>query len=323
MTVSEKVLSPESVPAWRGQLGRSTPLAVVTGSFDLVQPGNLYAIRRARDCAGAVLVVVEPDELAARHAGAGCPQNHVETRVEMVAHLRDVARVTSASEDQMKALLASLAPFTWVTPRSPGEEDPYGAVLEEAASQVERIPLLKGCRSREIIHAIEHHQTPIPLPPEWRTGLGPSPSVPGRRGVTVTVNGCFDILHVGHLRFLEEARAMGDFLTVLINSDQSVARYKGPTRPVFPELFRVAALKALGAVDDVVVFGKDNPLDEIQQLRPRIHVKGGSYEPDRVRQERELVESWGGRLVCTPMVEGFSTTHYIKKALQGLRQDMI
>ena len=295
----------------------------MTGTFDLFQPGNLYAVRRARELSGTVLVVVEPDEVAARHCGPGRPQNHAETRVEMVAHLRDVACVTSASPDQMGALLAGLAPFIWVTAKSGIGQDPYRAVLGADASRVVAIPPLQGCFSQEILRAIEQHRTPVALPEEWREILSRSPPVPGGKAVSVTANGCFDILHVGHLRFLEEARGRGESLTVLINSDVSVARYKGPARPVFPEQFRAAALKSLSVVDEVVVFSEDNPLDEIQRLRPRLHVKGGSSEPDRVRQERELLESWGGHLVCTPMVEGFSTTHYIKKALQGLRENVI
>jgi D-beta-D-heptose 7-phosphate kinase/D-beta-D-heptose 1-phosphate adenosyltransferase len=135
--------------------------------------------------------------------------------------------------------------------------------------------------------------------------------------VRVTVNGCFDILHIGHLRFLAAARAMGGALTVLINDDASVARYKGPTRPVFPEGFRSAALKALVSVDDVVMFAEDEPLAAIAAVKPDIHVKGGSFEPERVRHERELVARWGGRLVGTPLEEGFSTSSYIQKVLKS------
>lgn len=324
MDITEKVLSLESLPVWRRQVTQTGLLAIVTGTFDLIHPGNLYAIRCARTLAENVLVVVEPDEVASRHCGPSRPQNHLETRVEMVAHLRDVIRVASVTPGEIKDILPGLAPFIWVTAKSGMERDPYWPVLGSGVGRVEAIPSLKGCFSREIIQAIEQHRTPISLPGEW-SEFPPrqSPLNKTGGGALVTVNGCFDILHVGHLRFLEEARTMGDSLTVLINSDASVAKYKGPTRPVFPELFRKAALKSLAAVDEVMIFPQDNPLEAIQRLSPRIHVKGGSYESDRVKQERELLESWGGRLVCTPMVEGFSTTHYIKKALQGLREDVV
>jgi D-beta-D-heptose 7-phosphate kinase/D-beta-D-heptose 1-phosphate adenosyltransferase len=128
----------------------------------------------------------------------------------------------------------------------------------------------------------------------------------------VTANGCFDVLHIGHVRFLNGARQLGHRLVVLTNDDRSVTRYKGPTRPVFPVGFRIAALEALRCVDQAVPFSDDNPLELIRRLQPDIHVKGGSFEPERVRAERELVEGWGGRLVCLDMVAGYSTSRYIR-----------
>lgn len=314
-----KVKSPSALLTWQRQTAQS--VAVVTGTFDILQPGNLQALQQARLSADRVIVVVEPDELAARHCSPGRPQNKLETRVEMVAHLRDVDAVTSFPEAAAAAFFDGLKPFRWVTAASQRATTPYAKALESAVARVIEVDPLIGCFTEEIIAALAAHRTPIkiptPAPPGRSSGKLGGESV--RPAVRVTVNGCFDILHIGHLRFLAEARGMGDSLTVLINSDSSVARYKGPTRPVFPETFRAEALRALDCVSDVIVFQGDNPLDEIRRLRPRIHVKGGSYEPDRVRTERELVESWGGHLVCTPMVEGFSTTEYIRKALGSSR----
>ena len=317
MSTAPKIQSPESLGVWRRQLAGDAHVAVVTGTFDILQPGNLLAIRKAREISPHVVVVVEPDPVVARHASAGRPQNNLETRVEMVSCLRDVAAVTCVEPGGERALLASLGQYVWVVAKTQRDQDPHSEMLSAAADCVDAIEPLPGCFTQDIIKSVEGKQTPISLPPGWDAGPLRQSSFPGGKGVRVTVNGCFDILHVGHLRFLAAARAMGDSLVVLTNNDLSVARYKGPTRPIFPEGFRLLALKSLMSVDEVIAFPGDDPLDEIRQLRPAIHVKGGSYEPDRVRQERELVESWGGRLECTPMVEGFSTTNYIRRALQS------
>ena len=315
----ERLLSPQALIEWRRQLGAGVTIAVVTGTFDIVQPGNLWALRRARQAvAGPVVVVLESDRDAARHVQPGRPQYRLETRAEVVAHLADVSTVTSVGVDDALRFFGQLAPFVWVKARVPCEKEAFSAVLGAMASSVMEIEPLAGCFTEEIVQAMQEHRTPIRLPNgSWEEppSAAAGESLPTSGGVRVTVNGCFDILHVGHLRFLQEARALGDSLTVLINDDPSVARYKGATRPVFPERFRATALRALASVDEVVAFSEDEPLAAITRLRPDIHVKGGSFEPERARHERELVESWGGRLMSTPMVEGFSTTDYIRKAL--------
>ncbi len=313
-------------------------VVVVTGTFDIFQPGNLAVLQQAGLLAKRVIVVVEPDEVAAAHCSKDRPQNKLETRVEMVSHLRQVDAVTRLLPEEVNDFFAEIKPFIWVTAKTQKKSEVYAGAILPAAEHVVELDAQDGCFTEEIIAAIAENRTPIKLPinPPLPlrggdlAGLGHSLLDPllGGAGVgsvqrppisapavSVTVNGCFDILHIGHLRFLSEARAMGDSLTVLINSDVSVARYKGITRPIFPETFRAQALKALRCVDEVVVFLGDNPLADIERLRPQLHVKGGSYEPERVREERELVESWGGRLVCTSLVEGFSTSSFIRKAL--------
>jgi glycerol-3-phosphate cytidylyltransferase len=309
MNVPLRVKSPASLLAWRRQTSES--VVVVTGTFDIFQPGNLYALKQAALLAKRIIVVVEPDEVVAAHSSIGRPQNKFETRVEMVSHLRNVDAVTSISVAEAKEFFAELKPFIWVTSKLQKSTEVYADGLMASAERVVEVMSQEGGYTEDVIAAIAENRTPIQVATAWAHEAGESRMVP----VSVTVNGCFDILHIGHLRLLSEARGMGDSLTVLINSDVSVSRYKGALRPVFPETFRAAALKSLRSVDDVLVFEGDNPLKEIQRLRPRLHVKGGSYEPERVRAEREILESWGGRLVCTAMVEGFSTTDYIRKAL--------
>jgi rfaE bifunctional protein nucleotidyltransferase chain/domain len=322
MNTLARIVSLDTLQAWRREVGGDHPVAVVRGTFDFFHPGNLYAIQKARECSLPVMALVDPDEVAIRHGQPGYPQNHLETRVEMVSHLRGVSAVASLASDEVEEGLAGLAPFVWIAGARGSRKDSFEGVLASRASRVEELAPLAGCFSGDIIRAMEANRTPLLLPEGWDAVAGQDKmEIPKQFGKRVTVNGCFDVLHVGHLRFLAEARRMGDFLTVLINNDASVARYKGSTRPVFPETFRAAALRALVSVDEVVAFPGDNPLAEIRQLRPAIHVKGGSYEPERVSQERELVEGWGGRLVCTPMVDGFSTTNFIQKALKRKTQN--
>jgi len=127
-------------------------------------------------------------------------------------------------------------------------------------------------------------------------------------------NGCFDLLHAGHVRTLETARAAGDRLVVAMNSDASARRLKGPTRPIVPERERAAMLAALEAVDLVVIFSEDTPLEALQALRPEVWVKGGDYRSDTVNQEEKaFVESYGGRVQLAALVPGFSTSELIAR----------
>lgn len=126
-------------------------------------------------------------------------------------------------------------------------------------------------------------------------------------------NGCFDLLHIGHITLLEDARREADRLIVAINSDSSVRGLKGPARPIVGEQERARILAALGAVDAVVVFEDPTPLRLIETLRPDVIVKGGDYNEDTVVGAKE-VRSWGGRVKIVPTVEGFSTTKLIAKA---------
>jgi D-beta-D-heptose 7-phosphate kinase/D-beta-D-heptose 1-phosphate adenosyltransferase len=125
-------------------------------------------------------------------------------------------------------------------------------------------------------------------------------------------NGCFDLLHPGHLRVLETARAHCDRLLVGLNSDQSVKRLKGDSRPVQDERSRALVLASLSCVDGVVIFGEDTPLEVIRALRPNLLVKGGEYNADEVAGA-SLVESWGGKLLLVDMVAGWSTTRILSR----------
>lgn len=130
--------------------------------------------------------------------------------------------------------------------------------------------------------------------------------------VIVTTNGCFDILHVGHVRILEQARALGDLLVVGLNSDNSVKRLKGESRPINNEKDRAEVLAALGCVDYVTIFDEDTPVEFLQAAKPNIHVKGSDYKPSDLA-ETPVVESNGGRVEILSLVPGKSTTELVEK----------
>lgn len=138
---------------------------------------------------------------------------------------------------------------------------------------------------------------------EWRTA--------GLR--VVWTNGCFDLLHSGHVRYLEAARRLGDRLIVGLNDDGSVERLKGPTRPVVPLAGRLDVVAALAAVDAVTWFGDDTPLAMILSLRPDVIAKGGDYRPTEVVGGHEAA-AWGGRVEILPFVEGHSTSSLVARA---------
>ena len=131
----------------------------------------------------------------------------------------------------------------------------------------------------------------------------------------VLTNGVFDLLHPGHVRYLQEARREGDALIVAVNSDRSVRAVKGPSRPVTPEAERVEVVAALACVDAVVVFDEDTPQDVIGRLQPDVLVKGADWANDAI-VGRDTVEARGGRVVRLAIAEGHSTSAIIKK-IQG------
>lgn len=130
----------------------------------------------------------------------------------------------------------------------------------------------------------------------------------------VFTNGCFDILHVGHARYLAQARALGDVLVVGLNSDLSVRGLKGPLRPIVPEAERAEMLAHLECVDFVCLFDELRPDRLIAQVRPDIHAKGGDYRVEDL-PEAEVVRAGGGRVEILPLVEGRSTTNIVQEIL--------
>ncbi len=132
------------------------------------------------------------------------------------------------------------------------------------------------------------------------------------RRTIVFTNGCFDLLHAGHVDLLRQARAHGDALVVGLNSDASVRRLKGPSRPIIPLAERAYVLSGLESVDCIVPFAADTPLELILAIKPQVLIKGGDWPVERIVGAAE-VQSWGGRVFSLPLLPGYSTTAIVSK----------
>jgi rfaE bifunctional protein nucleotidyltransferase chain/domain len=136
-----------------------------------------------------------------------------------------------------------------------------------------------------------------------------------KRKRIVFTNGCFDLLHIGHIRYLEEAKSLGDILVVGVNSDRSVRNLKGPHRPILPEEERAEILSGLESVNYITVFDEPTPLELISSLQPHILVKGGDWTKETT-VGKEVVERLGGEVVILPFIEGSSTSNLIETILK-------
>ncbi len=129
----------------------------------------------------------------------------------------------------------------------------------------------------------------------------------------VFTNGCFDLLHIGHVRYLEQAKSLGDLLIVGVNTDASVQKLKGPTRPIQNENDRAEILAALESVDHTILFGEETPIDLIKKIKPDVLVKGGDWKIEQIVGS-DFVMSYGGRVQSLQFIQGRSTTSIIEKS---------
>lgn len=136
----------------------------------------------------------------------------------------------------------------------------------------------------------------------------------------VFTNGCFDLIHPGHIRYLKEAKKFGDILVVGLNSDSSVKKLKGSLRPIMSEAARAEVLASLEPVDYVVIFSELTPEKIIGEIKPDVHVKGGDYREEEL-PERDKVKSYGGKVVIVKEFGNFSTSNLLKKLAKSLRKD--
>lgn len=128
----------------------------------------------------------------------------------------------------------------------------------------------------------------------------------------VFTNGCFDILHLGHVSYLKRARELGDYLVLALNTDDSVKKLKGPTRPINNQNDRALVINELKSIDFVTFFSEDTPYEIINHIKPDIITKGGDYNPEQV-VGKDIVESYGGKVEIIPFVDGKSTSNIINK----------
>lgn len=218
---------------------------------------------------------------------------------------REVFDVTGAGDTVIATLAASIAAgLDWPQALQVANVAAGIVVGKVGAVPVEREELLRAIHPKsrdpmETVYSIGELQTVVE---GWR-----------ERGERIVfTNGCFDILHAGHISYLQWAAQEGDRLIVALNTDSSVRKLKGKGRPVIAEHDRAIILAALASVDAVILFDEDTPIEAILALRPDVLVKGGDYSKDRIVGAAE-VESWGGRVVVTSLVEGRSTSAVIKK----------
>lgn len=298
---------------------RSAATVLVPTTSSVLDVGLVAAIRVASDWGDPVVLVLNPPRQDDEGAAAA-PLLDADERADMFAAIRAVRAVIVAGD--LDPAAARFAPQGWVVPY--GEAAVLATVIDALACAGFRVrlgPAFPGREAADLLRRIAGGR-PTPAP-----GSKP-PAIAGVRDrivaahdlaqVTeawhaegrriVTVNGCFDLLHPGHLRFLAGAAELGEVLVVLINSDASVRGYKGDARPFLDQGARATVLAAVGCVDHVVVFDADTPLETINRIRPAVHCKGGTYEPDRVADEKRVVESHGGRLEYLPMVGAYSST---------------
>jgi rfaE bifunctional protein nucleotidyltransferase chain/domain len=312
MDAASKITMPGPLAEWRATLPADETLAVVAGSFRILHPGNLSTLAIATRCADHVCLLIEPTLQEADRT----PGVSLDERQELVSHLRGVSTICAFANE---ATLKLLSPYIHVHCSEQGTLSQLDGDVAAYAHKSIDSPALTGCFTTSIISSLRTGATPLDVPASAAVMADGGMSASGKFDPwddRVTINGCFDVLHVGHLRFLDQAAQIGDTLSVLINSDESVQRYKGPERPVFPETFRAAALSALTMVSGVRIFSEDDPLRILSEMKPDIHVKGGSYEPDRVGREKALLESWGGRLEFCPMIDGYSTTGWVTGVME-------
>lgn len=228
----------------------------------------------------------------------GCPELHLPARA------REVFDVTGAGDTVISTLAAALAA---------GEALPQAVALANLAAGIVVGKLGTACISapelRRAVQREEGSERGVMMPEQLLTAIEDA-RAHGER--IVFTNGCFDILHAGHVSYLEQARALGDRLVVAVNDDASVSRLKGPGRPINAVDRRMAVLAGLGAVDWVVSFSEDTPERLLAELRPDVLVKGGDYGVDQV-VGADLVQGYGGEVRVLGLVENSSTTAIVER----------
>lgn len=293
-----------------GRFQRERPalaaVALTTDTSALTAIGNDYGFERT--FARQVEALGRPGDVALAFSTSGNSPNVLAAAEAAHARGLTVIGFTGESGGQLAALadVAVVVPST-VTARIQEAHIALGHAFCEAVedalsgdSEAVRAPL-----NRDLACGVVEWTRLLELRAQWRA-----------QGCTVVwTNGCFDLLHIGHVRSLEAARALGDVLIVGVNSDASVQALKGPGRPLVPHADRAAVLAALRPVTAVVVFDEATPEHALERLQPEIHCKGADYAPPNGKPvpEAAVVEAYGGRVAYLPLVPGRSTTGLVEQ----------
>ena len=264
-------------------------------------------LERLLAAAQAMLPSLEMEFMAVTLGEKGIAVLRPGSRLHAPAVVRQVYDVSGAGDTVIAVLALAMACGVEVETAVQVANIAAGVVVSKVGTvPIQRDELL-GALSQEVTLQMDEKVLPLnsllSRVTAWRSA--------GQR--VVFTNGCFDILHIGHITLLEQARRTGDRLIVGLNSDSSVRRVKGPPRPIVGEGERTKILAALSAVDAVVLFDEGTPLKLIEAIRPDVLVKGGDYTEDNIAGARE-VRAWGGRVELIPLVEGVSTTRLIAKS---------
>ncbi len=248
--------------------------------------------------------------LVTRGAQGMCLVGPQDQTVRIPAQAREVYDVSGAGDTVIATLAAMLAAQASMTEASRVANLAAGIVVGKLGTQ----PVLNSELSAALTYADRQNQYPyaavkmraldsaLASIQEWKTAFDK----------IVFTNGCFDLLHPGHISLLHQARALGDRLVVGLNTDDSVRRLKGPQRPILSEHDRAAMLSALECVDLVVLFDEDTPLALIEAIQPDILVKGSDYNPDQV-VGKDVVEAYGGKVKLVELIKGYSTTQLTER----------
>lgn len=265
--------------------------------------------RQAQSVADEIRGMVETDAVVVTLDQDGCVVSDGSNQMHLPTQSRGVYDITGAGDMFIAALATGLANGLNVTDGSRLANAAAGLEVERpGTAPVSRVELELTLRVTEG----GEQSTPDSL-----EKVSAAVELARQRGRKVVfTNGCFDLLHVGHVRYLQQAAALGDMLVVAINSDASVRRLKGKHRPVIGETDRASLLQALACIDHVLVFDDDTPHRLLHALKPDVLVKGGTYSVDEV-VGREVVEAYGGKVVVTDQVEGISTTAIVDAIREG------
>jgi D-beta-D-heptose 7-phosphate kinase/D-beta-D-heptose 1-phosphate adenosyltransferase len=284
----------------------ATTICPNLGELSAATHVDVHDLSAVLEAAEAMLTALDVEFLTATLGDKGIALVRPGSRLIAPAVARQVFDVSGAGDTVIAVLALCLA--SGLKPETAVElaNIAAGIVVGKVGTvPVEKHELLAALAPEIALHAedkVVSRKELVSRVAEWKRN--------GER--VVFTNGCFDLLHIGHITVLEQARRFGDRLVVAINSDASVSGLKGPDRPIVGEIDRARVLAALAAVDAVVVFDEPTPLELIVAARPDVLVKGGDYAVDTVVGAGE-VQSWGGQVKIVPLVEGFSTTRLIAK----------